>query len=86
MKNEVIHLLVRPESLRLLGDGELAINHLSGELDDVVMLGDVTRYFVRLSDGSRVSAKRLTAAAPPPAKGSPVTLGWSVEDTVILAQ
>jgi putative spermidine/putrescine transport system ATP-binding protein len=85
-KDEPVHLLVRPESLRLLADGEVAANHLSGELDDVIMLGDVTRYFVRLSDGSRVSAKRLTAAAPPPAKGSPVTLGWSAEDTVILAQ
>jgi putative spermidine/putrescine transport system ATP-binding protein len=85
-KNEVVHLLVRPENLRLLGDGEVATNHLSGELDDVVMMGDVTRYFVRLSDGSRVSAKRLTAAVQPPAKGSPVTLGWSVEDTVVLAQ
>jgi putative spermidine/putrescine transport system ATP-binding protein len=85
-KDEPIHLLVRPESLRLLGDGEVATNHLSGALDNVVMLGDVTRYFVRLSDGSRVSAKRLTAAAPPPAKGSLVTLGWSAEDTVVLAQ
>jgi putative spermidine/putrescine transport system ATP-binding protein len=85
-KDEAIHLLVRPESLRLLADGEIATNHLLGELDDVVMLGDVTRYFVRLPDGSRMSAKRLTAAAPPPAKGSPVTLGWSAEDTVVLTQ
>ena len=83
-KDALIHLLVRPESLRLLGDGDAATNPLCGQLDDVVMLGDVTRYFVRLADGTRVSAKRLTAAAPPPPKGSPVTLGWSAEDTVVL--
>jgi putative spermidine/putrescine transport system ATP-binding protein len=85
VKDELIHLLVRPESLRLLAAGEAATNHLCGKLEDVIMLGDVTRYFVRLADGSRVSAKRLTVAAPPPPKGSPVTLGWSAEDTVVLA-
>jgi putative spermidine/putrescine transport system ATP-binding protein len=84
-KGESIHFLVRPENLRLLSQGEAATNHLAGELDDVVMLGDVTRYFVRLADGTRVSAKRLTAAAPPPRKGSQVTLGWSAEDTVLLS-
>jgi putative spermidine/putrescine transport system ATP-binding protein len=85
-KGEAIHFLVRPENLRLLANGDAATNHLAGELDDVVMLGDVTRYFVRLADGTRVSAKRLTAAAPPPVRGSPVTLGWSAEDTILLGQ
>jgi putative spermidine/putrescine transport system ATP-binding protein len=84
-KDTLIHLLVRPECLRLLTEGEAETNHLRGELDDVVMLGDVTRYLVRLADGTRVSAKRLTAAASPPPKGSPVTLGWSAEDTVVLS-
>jgi putative spermidine/putrescine transport system ATP-binding protein len=85
-KGAAIHFLVRPENLRLLRDGEAATNHLAGALDDVVMLGDVTRYFVRLADGTRVSAKRLTAAAPMPPRGSPVVLGWSAEDTILLGE
>jgi ABC-type Fe3+/spermidine/putrescine transport system ATPase subunit len=84
-RDSALHVLVRPESLRLLAAGDAAPNRLSGTLDDVIMLGDVTRYFVRLANGTKASGKRLTAMAPLPPKGSPVTLGWSLEDTVVLA-
>jgi putative spermidine/putrescine transport system ATP-binding protein len=80
-----VKVIVRPERLRLLGDGETADNAVAGTLKETVFVGGVTRYFVTLAGGLVLSAKQLTpsgAAAPRP--GDAVRLGWSAEHSLVL--
>jgi putative spermidine/putrescine transport system ATP-binding protein len=57
---ERVKLLLRPERLHLLGNGETADNVAEGELGETVFAGGLTRYFVRLADGTVLSGKELT--------------------------
>jgi putative spermidine/putrescine transport system ATP-binding protein len=80
-----IRLLVRPENLRVLAANESADNTLTGVVRDVILLGQVTKYFVRLSDGVEVSAASLTESGRPvQAPGMPVRLGFAAESAVCL--
>ncbi|MGI9413805.1 MAG: TOBE domain-containing protein, partial [Hyphomicrobiales bacterium] len=55
-------------------------------LDEVILVGGVTKFYVRLADGTQVVATGLTRG---PVHGldrnAPVRLGWSKENAVILA-
>jgi hypothetical protein len=80
-----IRLLVRPENLRVLAANESADNTLTGVVRDVILLGQVTKYFVRLSDGVEVSAASLTESGRAvQAPGMPVRLGFAAESAVCL--
>jgi len=80
-----IRLLVRPETLRLLAANESADNTLTGVVRDVILLGQVTKYFVTLHDGSEVSAAALTESGlPVRAPGTPVRLGFAADCAVCL--
>jgi len=80
-----IRLLVRPESMRLLAADETADNVLAGVLRDVILLGQVTKYYVKLQDGTEVFAAALTDSGPPPrAAGTPVRLGFAADRAVCL--
>jgi putative spermidine/putrescine transport system ATP-binding protein len=80
---EHVKLMVRPESLRLLADGEVADNELIGRLRDVILLGHVTKYYARLADGTDISATRLTRPGHPrPEPGDKVRLGFERESAV----
>jgi putative spermidine/putrescine transport system ATP-binding protein len=84
---EEVTLMVRPENLRLLGAGESAANELEGVLHDVIMLGGVTRWFVRLPGGAILSGKQLTdRRAPRPALGDAVRLGFAADDAICLTR
>ncbi len=80
---ERVKVMVRPESLRLLGAGEPADNLLAGRLRDVILLGQITKYYARLADGTEISATRLTRPGQPgPAPGDDVRLGFDRESAV----
>jgi putative spermidine/putrescine transport system ATP-binding protein len=82
---ERVRVMVRPESLRVLGEGETAANELAGTLRDIVFVGGIIRLYVALADGTAVVAKRLTPGRLPDyGVGSPVRLGWRPEDSVLL--
>jgi putative spermidine/putrescine transport system ATP-binding protein len=79
---------IRPEKIRLLADGEPppAGSHAeAGQIEVVTYLGMVTRYVVELAAGGRLTAVRQnleTAAAQAlAARGQPVTVAWSDEQT-----
>jgi putative spermidine/putrescine transport system ATP-binding protein len=75
-------LMVRPERVRLLGDGEQGdINVFRGLVDDVVFLGEKVRYRVTIA-GSWSIVASLTAAAyeSPMQRGESVAIGWAAED------
>jgi putative spermidine/putrescine transport system ATP-binding protein len=80
-----VKLVVRPERLTLLRPGEDAPNVLEGVLQEVILVGGVTKFYVRLGDGRTVSAARLTAEPPAAvAADAPVRVGWTVDGGVVL--
>ena len=79
--------MARPESLKVLETGEQADNILEGTAIDVIMLGGVSRFFVRLDCGEVVSGKSLTLAEGPRIdRGHRVRVGWSAADAVLLTR
>jgi putative spermidine/putrescine transport system ATP-binding protein len=82
---ERVKLLLRPERLHLLGNGETADNVAEGELGETVFAGGLTRYFVRLADGTVLSGKELTDQTGHPLRpGARVRVGWRAEHGFVL--
>ena len=80
-----IKFMVRPENIRLLGDGEEMANVITATLEDVILVGQVTKIYARLPDGTPITATQLTTVDLAPAEsGSEVRFGWSEETTVLL--
>jgi ABC-type Fe3+/spermidine/putrescine transport system ATPase subunit len=80
---ERVALSLRPESLRLLSGGEAPPPEwraLSGVLDQIEYLGAVTRFIVRLADGTPLA---VMALAPPAAAGD-VVLAYDPARVVVL--
>jgi putative spermidine/putrescine transport system ATP-binding protein len=81
-------LMLRPERLRLLnGETGPDLNRLTGQVTDVVYQGDSILVQVVLAGGARVGVRGLSggsAAAAVPRAGETVTIGVSVEDTILL--
>ena len=81
-------LMLRPERLVLLPDGEsAAYNCFRGKVGDVVYQGESFVVYVTLEDGTEVavrsvSQRRSLAAAPAP--GSHITLGLHPDETVLI--
>ena len=82
---ERVKVLVRPERLHLLGEGESAHNVAEGELGETVFAGGMTRCFVRLPEGTVLSAKQLTDRAGEQLRpGKRVRIGWRADHALIL--
>ena len=81
--------VVRPEKVRLFRAGEArpmpALHTEEGRIEDEVFLGTVTKYVVRLTDGSTVEAIRANdGTGPATPAGSPVLVGWDPADLCVL--
>ena len=80
---------IRPEKIRLLTSGEPPPppgSHVeSGQIEDVVYLGMLTRYVIRLAEGGSLTAVRQnldTAAAQAlESRGSDVRVAWRADQT-----
>jgi len=84
-KGDAVQAMVRPEMLQLIAPGEDAPNVLDGSLDEVILVGGVTKYYVRLKDGSQVVATGLTRGPVDGLeKNAAIRLGWNKENAVIL--
>lgn len=80
-----VKVLVRPENLRVLAPREQAENQLIAKLRDRILLGQVTKYYATLADGSEVTASQLTKAGHPLLNaGDEVRLGFDRLGTVCL--
>jgi putative spermidine/putrescine transport system ATP-binding protein len=66
-----VRVMVRPEALRILREGEAADNHVSAVLRDVVMSGGTTLHLFKTPGGVELSARRLTDGRAGP--GVPAT-------------
>ncbi|MFP6741389.1 MAG: ABC transporter ATP-binding protein [Alphaproteobacteria bacterium] len=80
-----VMIMVRPETIRLLDDGEDAANVVTATLQDTILVGQVTKFYAETADGKPISATRLTHVGAPSAEpGSQVRFGWVEESTVLL--
>ena len=84
---ERVRFMVRPENVALLGPGESADNEATAALEEVILVGGVTKHYARLPDGTTVSATSLTGGPLRAVEhGVAVRLGWTRERTVILRE
>ncbi|MGE5202993.1 MAG: ABC transporter ATP-binding protein [Acidobacteriota bacterium] len=78
-------VVIRPENISVLGDGDNAPYIAEGVLEDVIFVGGVTNLHVRLPDGVMLTVKRLTAECQLALlRGAALRLGWKVQDVVVL--
>jgi putative spermidine/putrescine transport system ATP-binding protein len=84
-KGDVVHVLVRPESLALTEQAASGENRITGEVVDVSMIGPMTKVHVRTGTGSDMMAIRLSEKTSPAlSRGHGVTLSWSSADCRIV--
>ena len=77
-EGERLKFMVRPENVRLLDDREEAPNVVDATLEDVILIGQVTKYYARLADGCTVR--------DPGGVRAEIRLGWSEDCTVLLPE
>jgi ABC-type Fe3+/spermidine/putrescine transport system ATPase subunit len=83
-------LMIRPEKIAVTPAGpdarpEPAVASLAGQVDDVVYVGEFTRYRVRVAPGVLIAVKSANTHAAWRAKpGDPVRLGWAVADAYLI--
>ncbi len=79
---------VRPEKIRLLGDGEQDAASAAGIVREVAYLGSVTRYVVELDGGETLVVLKqnldMSAARALEERGRRVRLAWREEDATVL--
>jgi putative spermidine/putrescine transport system ATP-binding protein len=75
-----VRVMVRPEAMRLLRDGERAGNELGAVLHDTVMSGGTTLDRFATAGGAILTARRLTDGLSPRARpGEAVRLGFETD-------
>jgi putative spermidine/putrescine transport system ATP-binding protein len=85
-------LTVRPEKIRMLGDGEPAPGGFtveSGRILDVIYVGVLTRYVIALDAGGTLTVARQNESAPqnPGAlRGTPVRIAWQADQAFAVTQ
>lgn len=84
-EGQPVKFMVRPESVRLLEGDEAADNALGAVLQDVILVGQVTKHYATLADGTEVSATSLTHHRLPRfTPGESVRFGFDRQSTVVL--
>jgi len=82
-----VRVMVRPEALRMLRDGETADNELRAVLRDVVMSGGTTLHLFGTPGGVELAARRLTEGLGEARRpGDAVRLGFSSTHAIIIPE
>lgn len=90
LQRDGVRFVVRPEKIRILGDGESAGPGMTvepGTVEQVVYVGMSTRYVVRLDRGEQLVAVRQntdTAGDAQRHEGRPVRLAWTTGNTYVI--
>jgi putative spermidine/putrescine transport system ATP-binding protein len=84
---QAVKVVVRPEALRLLGDGAQAQNTATGTVSDTVFGGGVFRHFIAVEGGPVLLAKQFADRPRAiPGIGDVVRVGWDSDQGVVLTQ
>ena len=84
-EGQPVRVMVRPETVRLLAEGEDAENVIEARYTDVVMSGSTTQTYFVTENGLQLVVKALTAGPIGGGRGDgTVRLGWSAERCVVL--
>ncbi len=78
-----IQLTIRPEHMQIVPAGDLAANQISCHVESVLFAGSLMKVFCRTDRGLAIQAN-LIASRQELRSGTPVQLGWSAEDVVLL--
>jgi putative spermidine/putrescine transport system ATP-binding protein len=82
-----VTMMLRPEGLLLLGDGETAAHRVDGQVSDFIFKGDRTKYQVTLPTGAQFAVTAHNRAGNPTlARGDKVAIGWSTEDALLIVE
>jgi spermidine/putrescine transport system ATP-binding protein len=79
-----VSVVIRPESLALLDDGETTDMTLEGRIADAIYLGSYVKYKVATSDSAHVVVHVGSEAAATVRMGEPVRIGWSFSKQRVL--
>lgn len=85
-RGQAVRVMVRPEIIRLLGEGGDAENILEASLKEVVMNGSTTQSFFTTAAGWQIIVESLTSEPADRAAvgGRPARLGWTAQRAVVL--
>ena len=76
---------IRPEALAVVsGDPPAGDNVLSGQVEDVMYLGEIEQYFLKLDDGSSIKVVEPSPDAPKARAGERARLAFSPARVVVL--
>ncbi len=85
---DTVELAVRPEKIQLAAAAGPAANRVSGRVENVVYLGAVTYYYLRIPGDTRLVVMEQNQAprpdSPPHPVGSTVSAAWDLESTLPL--
>ena len=82
---ETTHYMIRPENIRVHSDETNEDNLTQGKLKETIMMGQLTKYFLELADGSEMVATTLTGSGNDPLQlGDQIYFGWSTRDARIM--
>ncbi len=84
-EGQKVKLMIRPENVRVLDPGEEAQNTLVARLQDIILVGQVTKHYAVMADGTAVSATQLTRHGIPSFEpGEEIRFGFDRDSTVVL--
>lgn len=88
--DDALVFMVRPEKIKMQTNslnGQPEFNHLSGRLEEIIYLGTVMHYMVRLHSGHPVKVLEQNLDRHTPYEiGQEIHLKWAVDHTIILHQ
>jgi ABC-type Fe3+/spermidine/putrescine transport system ATPase subunit len=93
-RGDRVNCSVRPEAIHVkrIGSaaklqqtvGEAALNHLTGEIQDIMYLGNSEQYLLRLADGTLLQALEYNPVRNHAEIGESVTITFNFGDVVVL--
>ena len=81
-----IQLGIRPEKLRLVGEGEIVANRLEGVVTDASFTGVATTYLVAMPWGQELTVTRPNDGSRQAQLDDRVTLGWDPHQSFVVAE
>ena len=83
--DQEVHLVIRPEKVKFLGSSDSSPIALDGTVEELIYIGDIMRYRIRVSDDQTLDLKQqISHGVKAFKRGDRVAVGWSPADMRIL--